>query len=103
MKLFQAITAIVLFASGAVGSECIEKDLTEDIKYSDFSDDIRLGTWGRNKLRKGSNGKVVGFSQGYCVVSPGPEDKQGEICVAVLAIKSENIHLQYYYPKYKDP
>lgn len=60
-------------------------------------------TFGRDKLRKGSNEKVVGFVQGYCIMSPGPEDKQGETCTALLEIESETIHVQYYYPKYKKP
>ena len=102
MKLFQAIAAVVFFASGAVAEACIEKELTDDNTYFDDGGGSRMVTFGRDKLRKGSNEKVVGFVQGYCIKSPGPEDKQGEICSAVLEIKSETIHVQYFYPTYKN-
>jgi hypothetical protein len=97
MKIVQAI--FISIAAFASAEGCMLKELHQDIDGT--SDRTRLVTFGRSKVRK-SSGKTVGFEQGYCVMSHGPEDKQSELCTAVIELDGESVHLSYYYPLYKN-
>lgn len=99
MKLIAVIS--LFFAPGALGRDCLFKEIMDKIAYYNPGDGSHLTTFSRSKLQK--SGKKVGYTQGCCIMSPGPEDKKSELSTVVLEIKDESIHVQYYYPTYDMP
>ena len=90
------------------GNGCVFGQITEFSPF--FAPGTDMNRFGRSTVCSGipetcdeSSPDYIGFYQGYCVNSAGPEDAPSELCKVTMLIEGDYLDFEYLYPTYENP